>query len=50
LDRDLIDPAMLADDERAWIDAYHTVVKIDLEGLLEGRALAWMIDATRPLT
>jgi Xaa-Pro aminopeptidase len=49
LDRLLIDMSMLTDDERAWIDAYHALVRLDLEGMLEGPARAWMIEQTEPL-
>ncbi len=50
LDRRLVVTSMLTSDERAWIDAYHALVRKDLEGLLEGRALAWMIEQTEPLS
>lgn len=49
LDRRLIATSMLDAEELAWIDAYHALVRRDLEGLLEGRALDWMIEATQPL-
>ena len=49
LDRQLIDLAMLSDDERAWIDAYHALVRADLEPILEGSSTAWMIEKTEPL-
>ncbi len=38
LDRRLIATSMLDAEELAWIDAYHALVRRDLEGLLEGRA------------
>jgi Xaa-Pro aminopeptidase len=49
LDRQLIDLAILTDDERAWVDAYHTLVRADLQGLLEDAPSAWMLAATEPL-
>ncbi len=50
LDRRLIVTSMLTSDERAWVDAYHALVRKDLEGLLEGQALAWMIKQTELLS
>lgn len=49
LDRALIDTAMLNEDERAWVDAYHALVRKDLQGLLEGAAKGWMDQATTTL-
>ncbi len=49
LDRALIDAALLDDDERAWVDAYHALVRRDLDDHLEGPAKTWMRHATTPL-
>ena len=49
LDRRLIAMAMLSDEERVWIDAYHDTVQRDLRRLLEGSAKSWMLSATEPL-
>jgi len=46
LDRKLIGLDMLTADERSWIDAYHALVRTDLEGLLDGTAKAWMLAET----
>ncbi|MGI9505452.1 MAG: aminopeptidase family protein P, partial [Geminicoccaceae bacterium] len=49
LDRRLIDETMLSSDERAWINAYHALVRKDLEPFLDADVGAWMADATEPL-
>lgn len=49
LDRALINPALLDDDERAWVDAYHARVLTELAPLLDAGARAWLEQATRPL-
>ncbi|MGI9417489.1 MAG: aminopeptidase P family protein [Geminicoccaceae bacterium] len=45
LDRRLIDMSMLGEDERKWITGYHTLVRQDLEPLLDGSAIASVIAA-----
>ncbi|MEZ5930702.1 MAG: M24 family metallopeptidase [Alphaproteobacteria bacterium] len=49
LDRRLIDLALLTTDERAWIEAYHALVRKDLAPLLDGPEKAWMVEATAAL-
>lgn len=49
LDRRLIVTAMLDEKERAWIDAYHALVRRDLEDLLDDSSKAWMMCETEPL-
>lgn len=49
LDRKLIDQALLSDEERHWIEAYHALVRKDLESSLDGSAKAWMLEQTAPL-
>ena len=49
LDRRLIETSILTHDERAWIDAYHDLVRRDLEPLLDDGAKAWMTLATKSL-
>ncbi|MGH1480126.1 MAG: aminopeptidase P family protein [Geminicoccales bacterium] len=46
LDRRLIDLTLLTDEECAWVDAYHSIVKADLEPLLDASAKAWMRQST----
>jgi len=49
MDRSLIDPALLSDTERAWLDAYHVRVRTEIGPLVEGAARQWLEQATRPL-
>jgi len=49
IDRRLIVPELLTEDERAWIDAYHAQVHAKLAPHSNGDALAWLEQATQPL-
>lgn len=48
-DRRLIDVAMLAPAERAWLDGYHAEVAAKLSGTISGAALDWLTAACAPL-
>jgi Xaa-Pro aminopeptidase len=50
IDLQLVEPALLAPAERAWLDAYHARVRATLTPLLDPAAAAWLAAATRPLT
>jgi Xaa-Pro aminopeptidase len=50
IDARLIDPAMLTEDETAWLDAYHARVRDAIAPLLDAPTRAWLIAATAPLT
>ncbi|WP_347267101.1 aminopeptidase P family protein [Paracoccus sp. (in: a-proteobacteria)] len=50
IDRRLIEPALLSQDETAWLDAYHAEVWNKIAPLVEGEARDWLFLATRPLT
>ena len=49
MDRTLIEPDRLSDAERGWLDAYHARVRAEIAPLVDGEALAWLEEATRPL-
>jgi len=49
IDRRLVVPELLTDDERAWLDAYHAHVHAELAPHLHGDAAAWLKQATQPL-
>lgn len=49
IDRMLIDAALLAPEERAWLDDYHARVMEELAPLLPPEDIAWLEQATRPL-
>ncbi|WP_027965735.1 aminopeptidase P family protein [Halomonas halocynthiae] len=44
-----INPALLSDDEIAWLNDYHADVRERLTPKLEGEALAWLEKRTQPL-
>ena len=48
LDRKLIEASLLTTDERAWIEAYHALVRQDLLPLLPEAAKAWLMTNTKP--
>jgi Xaa-Pro aminopeptidase len=49
IDRRLIVPDLLDEEERAWLDDYHARVRADLIDLMDGDAAAWLAQATIPL-
>lgn len=49
IDLNLIVPEMLNDDEKNWLNAYHTRVRETLSPLVDDPTRAWLVDATRPL-
>lgn len=48
-DRDAIDPALLTEAERLWLDQYHRRVFELVSPLLERETAAWLAEVTRPL-
>jgi Xaa-Pro aminopeptidase len=49
IDRRLVDTALLAAEELAWLDAYHARVRARLAPDLDGADRAWLEAATAPL-
>ncbi len=49
IDRRLIEPAMLTDDETAWLDAYHARVRDVLTPLVDTQTREWLVAAAAPL-
>lgn len=49
IDRTLIDPTLMTEDEIAWLDAYHADVLGHIGPLVDDVTLDWLRDATRPL-
>jgi Xaa-Pro aminopeptidase len=49
IDTRCIEPALLSDDERRWLDAYHATVRERLAPRVSGAALAWLEARTRAL-
>ena len=49
IERDLIDPALLTDDELCWLNAYHAEVTATLGAVLDGRDKAWLEAKCSPI-
>ncbi len=49
IDRALIEPKLLAPEERAWLDAYHARVRETIAPLVDPFTAAWLQTATAPL-
>ena len=49
IDRRLVQPALMTDDEIAWLDAYHARVRDALSPLVDDETKTWLEAATQPL-
>lgn len=49
IDRRLIEPGLLAPEERDWLNAYHARVEREIGAFLEGVELAWLKRACAPV-
>ena len=49
IDRTLIDPTLLTEKEREWLDRYHARVRETLSPLLDERTKEWLREATAPI-
>ena len=49
IDTRCIDMALMRDDERAWLNAYHATVRTRLAPLVSGAALVWLNERTKPI-
>lgn len=49
IDRRLIDPTLMADTERTWLDAYHARVAAEIGPHLDDDTRQWLEAATQPL-
>ena len=49
IDTRCIEPSLLRDDERRWLNDYHATVRKRLSPLLSGDALAWLAKRTETL-
>jgi Xaa-Pro aminopeptidase len=49
IDRRLIIPELLDEEERAWLDDYHARVRADVSDLVDQATAAWLAEATQPL-
>ena len=49
IDLNLVEPTMLRDDEKAWLNAYHAEVRTILSPQIDNASQAWLATATRPI-
>ncbi|MGH7052441.1 MAG: aminopeptidase P family protein [Stellaceae bacterium] len=49
IDRHLVEPALLAAEEIAWLDAYHAQVRAVISPLVDGATASWLAAATAPI-
>jgi Xaa-Pro aminopeptidase len=49
IDLALVEPALLTDEEKRWLNAYHARVRAALTPQLDAATAAWLKDATRPV-
>ena len=49
IDRRLIVPFMLTEEETAWLDAYHAAVRSHVAPGLTPQERAWLVEATAPI-
>jgi Xaa-Pro aminopeptidase len=49
IDRSLVEPALLEDDELDWLDAYHARVRETLTPLVDAETARWLAEATAPI-
>ncbi len=48
IDRTLINPDLLNDDEKTWLNDYHQSVRERISPLLDGDAKTWLVSVTEP--
>jgi Xaa-Pro aminopeptidase len=49
IDLACIEPALLTESERAWLNAYHARVRAEIGPQLDAETLVWLDEATRPV-
>lgn len=49
IDLELVEPALLTEDERIWLNAYHTRVRQTLSTAVDDETRAWLAHATRAI-
>jgi Xaa-Pro aminopeptidase len=49
IDRNLIEPSLLDDEEIAWLNAYHQRVRETLTPLVDAQTADWLAEATQPI-
>jgi Xaa-Pro aminopeptidase len=49
IDRNLVEPSLLDDEEIDWLDAYHARVRGTLTPLVDPDTARWLAEATAPI-
>ncbi len=49
IDLNLVEPSLLTDGERGWLNAYHARVRETLSHLVDGETRAWLVRVTRAI-
>jgi Xaa-Pro aminopeptidase len=49
IDLNLVEPSMLTDAERKWLNNYHARVRQRVEANLDADSRAWLVEATRSI-
>ncbi|MDO5769626.1 MAG: aminopeptidase P family protein [Psychrobacter sp.] len=49
IDTRLIEPSLLREDEKAWLNSYHSRVFTELKDRVKGEALAWLTERTQAI-
>jgi Xaa-Pro aminopeptidase len=49
IDTRLIEPSLLREDEKAWLNSYHEQVFSELKDRVDGDALAWLTERTQAI-
>ena len=49
IDTRCIDMTLLREDEMEWLNRYHATVRARLQPLVEGAALAWLLERTQAI-
>ena len=49
IDTRLVEPSLLREDEKAWLNSYHSRVFTELKDRVKGEALAWLTERTQAI-
>jgi Xaa-Pro aminopeptidase len=49
IDRHVLEPALMSDEDINWLDSYHARVREELSPLLDSATATWLAEATEPL-
>lgn len=49
IDLELVEPSLLTDGERSWLNAYHAAVRATIGPQVDAETLGWLTHATRAI-